>query len=89
MERLSRMTYQAQCNHKSTESRELFLAELEREEVVTMAEGQMDVMLPALTMEKEGHEPQKEDSLPDAKKGKETDSPQQPAKDTTLTTPWI
>lgn len=54
-----------------------------------MAEGQTDVMLPALTMEKEGHEPQKEDSLPDTKKGKETDSLQQPAKDTTLTTPWV
>lgn len=65
------------------------MAELEREEVVTMAEGRIDVLLPALNREKGGHNPRKEDSLPDAKKGKETDFPLEPEKNTTLTTPWI
>lgn len=65
------------------------MAELEREELVMMAEGWIDVILPALNMEKGGHEPWKENSLLDAKKGKETDSPLKPEKNTTLTTPWI
>lgn len=54
-----------------------------------MAEGQIDVMLPALNMEEGGHQSGREDSLPDTKKDKDTDSPLQPEKNTPLTTPWI
>lgn len=54
-----------------------------------MEEGQIDRIRLALNMEKEGNELQKEGSLPEAKKGKETDSPLEPEKNTTLPTPWF